>query len=51
MCGFYGMAFKKYTSAEKYLLDYTNLSSPTDYEKNDKTIYKDFKNKYFKFRV
>ena len=45
------MAFKKYTSAEKYLLDYTNLSSPTDYEKNDKTIYKDFKNKYFKSRV
>ena len=50
MCGLYGMAFKKYMSAEKYLLDYTNLFSLTAYKKNDKTIYKDFKDKYFKSR-
>ena len=29
--------------AGKSLLDYTNLFSPNDYKKNDKTIYKYFK--------
>ena len=36
------------------LLDYTNLFSPNDYQKNDKIIYKHFKNKYgrrSKYRV
>ena len=28
------------------LLDYTNLFSPNDYKKNDKIIYRFFKNKY-----
>ena len=30
------------------LLDYTNLFSPNDYKKNDKIIYKYYKNKYDK---
>ena len=30
----------------KTLLDYTNLFSPNDYEKNEKIIYKYFKDKY-----
>ena len=29
----------------KTLLDYTNLFSPVDYQKNDKIIYKYFKDK------
>ena len=32
--------------SRKTLLDYTNLFSPNDYKKNDKIIYKYFKNKY-----
>ena len=31
---------------EKKLLDYTNLFPPNDYKKNDKIIYKYFKDKY-----
>ena len=30
----------------KALSDYTNLCSPNDYKKNDKIIYKYFKDKY-----
>ena len=36
MCGFYCIAFIEYTLAGKILLDYTNLFSPNDYNKNDK---------------
>ena len=32
--------------ARKTLLDYTYLFSPNDYEKNDKIIYRYFKDKY-----
>ena len=32
--------------ARKTLLDYTDFFSPNDYEKNDKIIYKYFKDKY-----
>ena len=48
MCGFYCVAFKEYMIAVKILLDYTNLFSPGDYEKNEKIIYKYFKEKYGK---
>ena len=48
MCGFYCIAFKEYMIAVKILLDYTNLFSPGDYQKNDKIIYKYFKEKYGK---
>ena len=34
--------------AGKTFLDYINLSSPNDYKKNDKMIYKYFKDKYYK---
>ena len=34
--------------AGKKLLDYTNLFSPNDYKKNDKIMYKYFKNKFGK---
>ena len=46
MCGFYCIAFIEYMLAGKTLLDYTNLFSPNDYKKNDKIIYKYFKDKY-----
>ena len=46
MCGFYCIAFIEYMLAGKSLLDYTNLFSPNDYKKNDKIIYKYFKNGY-----
>ena len=32
----------------KNLIDYTNLFSPDNYKKNDKTIYKHFNDKYDK---
>ena len=48
MCGFYCIAFIEYLLAAKTLLDYTNLFSPNDYRKNDKIMYKYFKDKYSK---
>ena len=36
MCGFYCMAFLEYMTVGKTLLDYTNLFSPINYQKNDK---------------
>ena len=51
MCEFYCMAFIEYMFAGKTLLDYTNLFSSIDYEKNDKIIYMYFKDKYVKSRV
>ena len=50
MCGFYCIAFI-YMLSGKTLLDYTNLFSRNDYKKNDKIIYKYFKDKYVKSRV
>ena len=47
-CGFYCIILIEYLLKEKALLDYTNLFSPNDYKKNDKIIYKYFKNKYGK---
>ena len=46
MCGFYCIAFIEYIVGGKKLLDCTNLFSPNDYKKNDKIIFKYFKNKY-----
>ena len=48
MCGLYCIAFIEYMFAGKTLSYYTNLFSPNDYNKNDKIIYKYFKNKYGK---
>ena len=46
MCGLYCIAFIGYMLPGKTLLGYTNLFSPNDYKKNDKIIYKYFKDKY-----
>ena len=46
ICGFYCITFIGYMLVEKKLLDYTNLFPPNDYKKNDKIIYKYFKDKY-----
>ena len=51
MSGFYCIAFIEYMLSGKTLSDYTNLFSPNDYKKNDKIIYKYFKDKYIKSRV
>ena len=51
MCGFHWIAFIEYMPAGKTLLDYTNLFSPNDSRKNDKIIYKYFKDKYVKSPV
>ena len=45
MDGFYCIAFIEYMLAGKTLLDYTHLFCPDGYEKNEKTIYKYFKEK------
>ena len=46
MCGFYCISFIEYMLSGEILLDYTNFFSPNDYKKNDKIIYKYFKDKY-----
>ena len=45
MCGFYCIVFVEYMLTGKPLLDYTNLFSLNDYKKNEKTIYRYFKDK------
>ena len=42
MCGFFCAGFIDFMLKGKSLLDYTNLFSPNDYEKNDKVILKYF---------
>ena len=51
MCEFYCIAVIEYMLAGKTSLDYTNLFSLNDYEKNDEIIYKCFKDKYVKYRI
>ena len=46
MSGFYCIAFIEYMLAGKTVLDYTNLFTPNDYNRNNKIIYKYFKIKY-----
>ena len=41
-CGYFCIRFIDFTLKDKNLLDYTNLFSPNDYEKNDKIILKYF---------
>ena len=48
MCEFYCIAFKEYMLVGNLLLDYTNSFSLNDYKKNDKIIYKHFKNEYIR---
>ena len=42
MCGYCCIGFINFLLEGKSLLDYTNLFSPNDYEKNDKIILKHF---------
>ena len=42
MCGYFFTGFIDFMVKGKSFLDYTNLFSPNDYEKNDKTILKYF---------
>ena len=46
MWEFYCIAFIEYMFSGKTLLDYTNLLPLNNYKKNEKTIYKYFKDKY-----
>ena len=42
MCGYFCIGFINFMLKGKSLLDYINLLSPNDYEKNDKIILKYF---------
>ena len=42
MCGYFCIGFMDFMLKGKILLDYTNLFSPKEYEKNDKIILKYF---------
>ena len=42
MCGYFWIGFIKLMLKVKSWLDYINLFSPNDYEKNDKIILKYF---------
>ena len=48
LCGFYCIAFIEYMIEGTTLVDYSNLFSPNDYQKNDKIIYKYDKDKFGK---
>ena len=47
MCGSHCITFIDYILVGKTLFDFTNISSPSDYKRNDK-IKKD---KYVKYRI
>ena len=42
MCGYFCIGFINFMLKVKSLLDYTNVFSPDEHEKNDKIILKDF---------
>ena len=42
MCGYFCIGFTDFMLKDKSLLDYINLISPNEYEKNDKVILKYF---------
>ena len=42
MCGYFWIGYIDFMLKSKCLLDYTNLFSPNEYEKNDKVILKHF---------
>ena len=42
MCGYFCIGFINFMLKSTSLLEYTNLFSPNDYEKNDKIILKYF---------
>ena len=42
MCGYFSIEFIDFMLKDQSSLNYTNLFSPNDYEKNDKIILKYF---------
>ena len=42
MCGYFCIGFIDFVQKGKNWLDYTNIFSPNEYEKNDKIILKYF---------
>ena len=48
MCGFYHILFIECMIAGKILSDYASLFSRNEYQKNDKTIHKNCKDRYGK---
>ena len=49
MCGYFCIEFINYMLKGKTSLDYTNLFSPNDFQKNDRVIKRIFKNeKYYR---
>ena len=42
MCGYFWIGFIDFMLKSKSLLDYTNIFSPNDYDKNDQIILKYF---------
>ena len=42
MCGYFSIGFIDFILKGKGLLEYTNLVSPNDYEKNDNIMLKHF---------
>ena len=51
MCEFSFIPFIEYMLPEKTILDCTDLFSPNDYKKNDRIIYKYFKEKFLKQEI
>ena len=49
--GFYCITFIEYILAGTILLGYIKLFSPIEYKKNDKIIYKYFRDKYGKSQI
>ena len=43
MCGYFSIAFIDFMLASKKLIDYTNMFSPYDFNKNDRIILSYFK--------
>ena len=43
MCGYFCIGFIDFMLADKKLTDFTNLSSPYDFDKNDQIILSCFK--------
>ena len=44
MCGYFCIGLIDFTLAGKTLIDYTNMFSPYDFNKNDSNIFSYFKN-------
>ena len=43
MCGYFAIGFFDFTLADKNLIDYTNMFSPYDFDKNVRIILSYFK--------